>query len=559
MEKAEKAIVRIQIFDGSLDEGGKVASGTGFVLEKKNIIATNFHVVDRLDDPSRVIVITTRTGKKLSFKRILKLSGRMDMAFLEVEGYEGPVLKLAEISSSFLDTTYTMGFPGGKFLKRIGKNFQKKGMVFSTSTINFLEKGDGNSGGPVFNTQGKVIGILNIGAEHSFSGFPLEHIRELLNQPDLPSLKADHLIKRETAHLLRLAAQGDAQAQYILGVSIGGRIKKDILSPTFNALAKTSFQWILKAAEQGHTSAQSQLGNYFAEGEGGVPRDPLSALKWWDMAVRQGDTQTMYNLGLLLYKETEIQDKPRAFDLFLQAAKQGHNSQAKFYLGTMLLKGDGVEQNLKEAFKWFQEAAKQGHPDSQEMAGLMLFEGKGVRQDYGQALKWFLQAAEQGISKANQMVAAMFNAKMGVAQNEAKVLEWELQELAQAGSPESKYRMGMVFREGWSVEKNEEKAFEWFHKAAMEQYAPAQLQTGLMFMEGTGVAQNEIIGATLISFAVEDLKKTKYDSPRIRKDMMQQIEIFSKKNPDALNILRNMEINLSSDQCEGSFSTPKSS
>ena len=88
----------------------------------------------------------------------------------------------------------------------------------------------------------------------------------------------------------------------------------------------------------------------------------------------------------------------------------------------------------------------------------------------------------------------------------------------------------------------------------MEQYAPAQLHTGLMFMAGTGVAQSEIIGAFLISSAAEDLKKLEYDS-RIRKDMMQQIETFSKKNPDALNILRNMGINLFSDQCEESFSS----
>ena len=551
VEKAKKAIVRIQIFDESLDRKSNVTLGSGFVLEKKNIIATNFHVVTRLADPGRIIVITTRSGKKLSFKRILKLLGQMDMAFLEVEGYEGPVLKPADTSPAFLDTAYTMGFLDGKFSKQIEKNFQKKGILCSMNTFHFTEKPVGISGSPILDAQGKVIGILNMGGEHNLKGFPVDHLKELLKQPDLPSLKTEHLIKQEMTHLLKLAAQGDAQSQYILSLPAWNQIIKEA-DLEHIVLEKKAFKWALKAADQGHSSAQALLGYYFANGEGGSPRDLPSALKWLELAARQGDTPAMYNLGLLLYKKKDPESQEKAFELFLQSARQDYHSQAKLHLGTMLLKGEGVEQNLKEAFKWFQEAANQGNLESQVIVGLMLFDGEGVRKDYGQALKWLLQAAEQGHSKASQLVTMMLNEGLGIAQNQAKVTEWQLQNQAQEGSPKDKYEMGLKFHEGINVEKNEAKAFEWFYKAAMEQYAPAQLHVSLMFMEGVGVAQDEIMGSAVLSFAVKNLENPEYDM-KTRKHIRQMLETFLKKHPHLLNAFKNMRINLPSFQCEENF------
>ena len=548
VEKAQKAVVRIQIFDKSPDRKS-ITLGTGFVLEKKNIIATNFYVIDRLDDPGRIIVITSQSGKRLSFKRILKLSGQMDMAFLEVEGYEGPVLKLADTSPAFLDTAYTMGFLDGKFSKQIGKKFQKKGILCSMNTFYFTEEPVGISGSPILDAQGKVIGILNMGGEHNLKGFPVDHLKELLKQPDLPSLKTEHLIKQEMTHLLKLAAQGDAQAQYILSLPAWNQIIKEaehIVSE------QKAFKWALKAAKQGHSSAQSVLGYYFANGEGGAPQDLPSALKWLELAARQGNTPAMYNLGVLLYKKKDPKSQKKAFDLFLQAARQGYNSQAKLHLGIMLLKGEGVEQNLKEAFKWFQEAAHQENSKAQVRAGLMLFDGEGVGKDFGQALKWFLQAAEQGHSKANEIVTMILNEGLGVAQNQKKVTEWQLQNQALKGSPKDKYEMGLKFYEGINVEKNEEKVFEWFYKAAMEQYAPAQFQVSLMFMEGVGVAQDEVIGSSVLSFAVKNLENPEYDM-KTKKHIKQMLETFFKKHPHLLNAFKTMGINLPSSQCEESF------
>jgi TPR repeat protein len=45
------------------------------------------------------------------------------------------------------------------------------------------------------------------------------------------------------------------------------------------------------------------------------------------------------------------QDRQRAFELFLRAAKQGH-AGAQYNLGSMYVNGDGVPRDVAEGLKW---------------------------------------------------------------------------------------------------------------------------------------------------------------------------------------------------------------
>ena len=52
----------------------------------------------------------------------------------------------------------------------------------------------------------------------------------------------------------------------------------------------TAFEEMLPIAEQGHASAQFNLGNRYANGEG-VPQDYAVAMKWYRLAAEQGPVQ----------------------------------------------------------------------------------------------------------------------------------------------------------------------------------------------------------------------------------------------------------------------------
>ena len=90
---------------------------------------------------------------------------------------------------------------------------------------------------------------------------------------------------------LPLAEQGDAEAQYNLGVmyehSLG--VPQDY---------KEAFKWYRLAAEQGDADAQNNLGVMYNEGQG-VPQDYKEAVKWWRLSAEQGDEQAQINLATM--------------------------------------------------------------------------------------------------------------------------------------------------------------------------------------------------------------------------------------------------------------------
>jgi len=58
--------------------------------------------------------------------------------------------------------------------------------------------------------------------------------------------------------------------------------------------------WFRKAAEQGHTGAQYNLGMMYLEGNG-VEQSDAEAVRWYKMASEQGHARAQYNLGAMYY------------------------------------------------------------------------------------------------------------------------------------------------------------------------------------------------------------------------------------------------------------------
>ena len=65
-----------------------------------------------------------------------------------------------------------------------------------------------------------------------------------------------------------------------------------ILKPNAAALKKYK-----SAAEQGHASAQCNLGVIYANGRG-VEQNDAEAVRWYDLAAEQGNASAQYNLGI---------------------------------------------------------------------------------------------------------------------------------------------------------------------------------------------------------------------------------------------------------------------
>ena len=104
-------------------------------------------------------------------------------------------------------------------------------------------------------------------------------------------------------------------------------------------------------------------------------------------------------------------------------AKSG-NAFARFNLGQMYLRGQGVPLNYKEAVKWYRMAAEQEHTGAQYYLGLMYEKGEGVFQDYVYAHMWFDIANSHGVVMATgamkeiaeNMTVAQINRAQDLAQ-----------------------------------------------------------------------------------------------------------------------------------------------
>ena len=124
---------------------------------------------------------------------------------------------------------------------------------------------------------------------------------------------------------------------------------------------------VIKVAEQGDADAQYELGVMYNNGMGVEQNDETSVI-WYTLSAEQGFASAQYNLGVM-YNDERCVPRARSNDAtavkwYTLAAEQGH-AEAQWNLGIMYEWGDGVEISYKEAVKWFTKAAEKGHAKAQ--------------------------------------------------------------------------------------------------------------------------------------------------------------------------------------------------
>jgi hypothetical protein len=98
----------------------------------------------------------------------------------------------------------------------------------------------------------------------------------------------------------------------------------------------------------------------------GVPTDDLQAVAWYRKAADQGDSRAQNNLGWMYdYGQGVPQDNAQAVFWYRKAADQGHWA-ARFNLGCMYDCGRGVARDDGQAVAWYRKAADQGHQGARE-------------------------------------------------------------------------------------------------------------------------------------------------------------------------------------------------
>ncbi|HZN33573.1 MAG TPA: transglutaminase family protein, partial [Pirellulaceae bacterium] len=141
-------------------EGAQQGLGTGFVIDKGGLIATNLHVIGE----ARPISVQTAGGKTLTVKAVHASDRALDLAIVEVDATDLRPLELSgaeKIDAG--EPVVVMGNPQGL------KHSVVSGVVSGTREIDgrsmlqlAIPVEPGNSGGPVLDMQGRVLGIVTM-------------------------------------------------------------------------------------------------------------------------------------------------------------------------------------------------------------------------------------------------------------------------------------------------------------------------------------------------------------------------------------------------------------
>jgi TPR repeat protein len=197
-------------------------------------------------------------------------------------------------------------------------------------------------------------------------------------------------------------------------------------------------------------------------------------------------------------KKKEVK-KEKAFDFFVNAAKQGHLN-AIYRVGKCFAEGFGIQKDEKLAAQWFQKAALQGHPmaqyryaqcnptkyvtwlthaalnqeaSAQIELGKLLLENKlknskDTKENDEQAFKWFRRAADKNKAEAYFQMGLCYQSGRGITQDFTLALE-SFTQASKLKFPAAYCRLGRFFDSCYSKEGPEylwkdDKAYEWYEK-----------------------------------------------------------------------------------------------
>jgi serine protease Do len=147
--------------DGDDGGDGTLGFGSGFIVDPKGVVMTNFHVVDGADE----VTVELNDGRKFT-SRDIKSDSKTDLAIVRIHSKDPlPYLEFGDSDAMEIgDRVLAVGAPFGLtgtvtsgIISAKGRNLRMnmyEDFLQTDAAIN-----PGNSGGPLINMEGKVIGI----------------------------------------------------------------------------------------------------------------------------------------------------------------------------------------------------------------------------------------------------------------------------------------------------------------------------------------------------------------------------------------------------------------
>jgi serine protease Do len=171
------------------------SSGSGFILSADGYILTNYHVVENATS----LTVTTDSGTEYPAVPV-GYDDRNDIALIRIEAQDLPYVTLGSSDDLIVgDQVVAIGNPLGELTSTLTVGYisaKERDVTTDGTVINMLQTdaaiNAGNSGGPLFNMKGEVVGIITAkysgstssGASIEGIGFaiPIDDVTEKIQQ-----------------------------------------------------------------------------------------------------------------------------------------------------------------------------------------------------------------------------------------------------------------------------------------------------------------------------------------------------------------------------------------
>lgn len=220
-----------------------------------------------------------------------------------------------------------------------------------------------------------------------------------------------------------------------------------------------AFEYYKKAAEAGSDISQYQLGFCYFFGKG-VKKNDEESFKWYKKSAEQGLLQAKIKLAVFYYKGIgTIENKEKTIELF-EDSKIHDNEAVQYFIEKLKIKQKIDDSSINQ----YIEGSKQGVSEAQMKLGYCYEFGKGVIKDKAKAYELYKKAAEQENSEAQYRLACYFENENS-SENKNKVVYW-MEKSAENNYPEAQFKLGQFYYTGTYVDKNIEKAIDYFELAS---------------------------------------------------------------------------------------------
>ncbi len=162
--------------------------------------------------------------------------------------------------------------------------------------------------------------------------------------------------------------------------------------------AAQALPWLLAAAHQGHSGAQTAVA-FCMENGWGTPADTHLAKVWYKKAAHSGNRYATVALARL-----ELSTQPRQALRHLQTAANTGYTPAQLLLAQLYITGEHTPQNPTAAVDNLRYAAMQGSGEASFLMAFCYLDGYGVPQNAALALGWLQNAADEGYTPAREIL-----------------------------------------------------------------------------------------------------------------------------------------------------------